>query len=126
MSSWRRWCSAMRRLRENQLIDFDDMVLIGLRLIEGHAWVRRALKARFRVLAIDEYHRTPLTRWLEQCASWCADGWRRGEPRLSGLIRRWTGMQTTAANRRQDTFAIRLDLVRFLMATRDGGTPLRP
>jgi DNA helicase-2/ATP-dependent DNA helicase PcrA len=35
-------------------------------------------------------------------------------------------MQTTAANRRQDTFAIRVDLVRFLMAHRNGGTLLRP
>jgi DNA helicase-2/ATP-dependent DNA helicase PcrA len=43
------------RLRERGLLDFDDMVLLGLRLIEGHGWVRRCLQARFPILAVDEY-----------------------------------------------------------------------
>lgn len=36
-------------------VDFDDMMLIGLRLIEKLSWVRKALKARFPILVIDEY-----------------------------------------------------------------------
>jgi DNA helicase II / ATP-dependent DNA helicase PcrA len=36
-------------------VDFDDMMLIGLRLIERRSWVRKALKARFPFLVIDEY-----------------------------------------------------------------------
>ena len=43
------------RLRDHGLIDFDDMVLIGLRLIETHSWVRKALQARFPALVVDEY-----------------------------------------------------------------------
>lgn len=43
------------RLRKQGLVDFDDMVLLGLRLIEGHAWIRRCLHARFPILAVDEY-----------------------------------------------------------------------
>lgn len=43
------------RLRQRGLVDFDDMVLIGLRLIEGHGWIRRCLHARFPILAVDEY-----------------------------------------------------------------------
>jgi DNA helicase-2/ATP-dependent DNA helicase PcrA len=31
------------------------MVLIGLRLIESHRWVRRALRAKIPVLVVDEY-----------------------------------------------------------------------
>ena len=44
-----------RRLRERALIDFDDMVLLGLRLVEQHEWVRKTLRARFPILAVDEY-----------------------------------------------------------------------
>ena len=43
------------RLRLAGLIDFDDMMLIALRLVESHEWVRRALAAKFPILAIDEY-----------------------------------------------------------------------
>jgi DNA helicase-2/ATP-dependent DNA helicase PcrA len=42
-------------LRQGGMIDFDDMILIGLRLIESRRWVRRALRARFPVIVVDEY-----------------------------------------------------------------------
>jgi DNA helicase II / ATP-dependent DNA helicase PcrA len=42
-------------LRENGFIDFDDMVLIGLQLIESHRWIRKALRAKFPVIVVDEY-----------------------------------------------------------------------
>lgn len=44
-----------RTLRKQGLIDFDDMMLLGLRLIEQHSWVRQVLQARFPVLVVDEY-----------------------------------------------------------------------
>lgn len=44
-----------RELRRNGLIDFDDMVLLGLRMVENHEWVRKLLKARFPILVVDEY-----------------------------------------------------------------------
>ncbi|MDO8629061.1 MAG: UvrD-helicase domain-containing protein [Phycisphaerales bacterium] len=42
-------------LRQRGMIDFDDMVLIGLQLIQSRRWVRRALRARFPVIVVDEY-----------------------------------------------------------------------
>jgi DNA helicase II / ATP-dependent DNA helicase PcrA len=42
-------------LRQAALIDFDGMVLEGLRLVEEHEWVRAVLRARFPVLVVDEY-----------------------------------------------------------------------
>ena len=42
-------------LAEHGLIDFDGMVLTGLALVEKHEWVRRAIKAKYPVLVIDEY-----------------------------------------------------------------------
>lgn len=44
-----------RRLRERSAIDFDDMMLLGLQLIEGHEWIRKCLSARFPIIAVDEY-----------------------------------------------------------------------
>ena len=50
-----------RRLRSAGFIDFDDMVLLGLRLIETQPWVRKVLTARFPVLVVDEYQDLGLT-----------------------------------------------------------------
>ncbi|NLS16178.1 ATP-dependent helicase [Rhizobium sp. P40RR-XXII] len=42
-------------LREAGLIDFDDMPLLALRALVRNPWLRRALLAKYPVLAIDEY-----------------------------------------------------------------------
>lgn len=42
-------------LLQNGVIDFDGLVLVGLRLVENHEWVRRALQAKYPVVVIDEY-----------------------------------------------------------------------
>lgn len=42
-------------LRTAGLIDFDDMMLLGLRLIMENKWVRKALQAKFPTLVVDEY-----------------------------------------------------------------------
>lgn len=42
-------------LHRQGLIDFDDMVIAGLRLIEESPWVRDLLHARFPILVVDEY-----------------------------------------------------------------------
>jgi len=43
------------RLREKELLDFDAIVLDSLNLVETNAWLRKALRAKFPVLVIDEY-----------------------------------------------------------------------
>lgn len=43
------------RLRYAGLIDFDDMMLLGLQLVETQPWIRKILAAKFPVLAVDEY-----------------------------------------------------------------------
>ncbi len=42
-------------LRNEGLIDYDDMVVFGQRLIAEHDWVLPLVKAKFPVLAVDEY-----------------------------------------------------------------------
>jgi len=42
-------------LHDGGSIDFDDMMLLGLRLVEGFSWVRKAIRARYPIVVIDEY-----------------------------------------------------------------------
>lgn len=42
-------------LRQQNCIDFMDMPLLGLRLIERYSWIRNALNAKFPILVVDEY-----------------------------------------------------------------------
>jgi DNA helicase II / ATP-dependent DNA helicase PcrA len=40
------------------------------------------------------YQKVGLTSWIEDCAEWCAGGWREGRPQLAGLISQWTGFRS--------------------------------
>lgn len=42
-------------LRAAGLIDFDDMTLLSLRALREHDWLRKAIKAKYPVLIVDEY-----------------------------------------------------------------------
>jgi superfamily I DNA/RNA helicase len=42
-------------LRRQNLIDFDDMPLLAVRMIREHEWIRNALRAKFPILFVDEY-----------------------------------------------------------------------
>jgi DNA helicase-2/ATP-dependent DNA helicase PcrA len=84
-------------------------------------------RAGMKYIRIDKgapYRRTPLTRWIEDCAAWCSGGWEKGLPRLSLLLRAWVGFDPTlrsdAARRERRT-----ELVRFLFARRDRSFLLR-
>lgn len=70
------------------------------------------------------YPKTPMTRWLEECASWCAGGWRSGQPPLSALIGRWLAFHESA---RTDEAVLRQTrrLMRFLWSHREPAMPLK-
>lgn len=44
-----------------------------------------------RVDTAAPYRKVALTGWIEDCAAWCAGGWRDARPQLRGLIDRWSG-----------------------------------
>ena len=62
-AEWMRWDSRQTAVVEayeaglltRGLIDFDGMVLAGVKLVEEHAWIRQIVKAKFPVIVIDEY-----------------------------------------------------------------------
>jgi DNA helicase II / ATP-dependent DNA helicase PcrA len=65
------------------------------------------------------YPHTPMTFLLQDCAAWCAGGWRVGEPRLSSILRafqRWNSDITSDRARR----LLWEPLVSFLCEWRDG------
>jgi len=60
---WARWDSRQTAVVEayeegllaRGLIDFDGMVLAGVKLVEHHAWVRQVVRAKFPVIVVDQY-----------------------------------------------------------------------
>ena len=44
-----------------------------------------------RVDTAAPYRKVALTSWIEDCAAWCASGWREARPQLRGLLDRWLG-----------------------------------
>lgn len=44
-----------KELRKRGLIDFEDIVHYGQRLVNEHDWVLKVIRAKFPVLAVDEY-----------------------------------------------------------------------
>ena len=57
-------------LRRQGLLDFDDLVLLGHRLVAEHDWVLSLVQARFPILAVDEYQDlgVPLHRIVKRLA----------------------------------------------------------
>lgn len=70
------------------------------------------------------YRKTPLTRWLEECAMWCTGGWRSGTPPLSSLINPWLAFNNIESG---DTVALSptKDLLRFLCLHRNHSVLLK-
>jgi DNA helicase-2/ATP-dependent DNA helicase PcrA len=64
------------------------------------------------------YPRTPAITWLEECASWCAGGWRLGEPRLSSLLQGWIRFNPSL-RKESDVNRCKRTLVKFLFGSRD-------
>ena len=54
-----------------------------------------------RVDTAAPYRKVALTSWIEDCAAWCAGGWREGRPQLRGLLDRWIGFHRTRISDRE-------------------------
>ncbi len=54
------WLSYEKALRAEKALDFDDLIVLPLRLLEGHPDVRERAQNRWRYIHIDEYQDTNL------------------------------------------------------------------
>lgn len=94
---------------------------------DGSVIAAAADAAKMKYVRIDAgaaYRRTPLTRWLEDCAAWCVSGWKSQEPPLSGLIKKWLSFNR-AAKGEVERATLRQQLVTFLFAHREPTLSLR-
>ncbi len=88
---------------------------------DGTALVPFVESAGFDYVRLDQgapYPKTPITRWLEDGANWCADGWKSNEPRLGNIINRWIGFNRRLLSEEERAQA-RSILIGFLTANRN-------
>jgi DNA helicase-2/ATP-dependent DNA helicase PcrA len=100
--------------------DLGDIAVLYLDKNDGNVVEEAVRAAGMKFIRVDKggpYAKTPLTRWLEDCAAWCAGGWKEGSPRLSALIRTWEGFNPSVRSE-SELYKNRLSLVRFLFGHR--------
>jgi DNA helicase-2/ATP-dependent DNA helicase PcrA len=104
-----------------------DIAVLYRDRYDGDVIAKAVEKKGWDFIRIDQgnpYPRSPAVYWLEDCAAWCAGGWKSGHPRLSELVWAWLGFNeslTSDADRRR----LQRDLVRFLQGNRQPDRPLR-
>ncbi len=101
-----------------------DVAVLYLDRNDGDVIEEAVRGAGMKFIRVDKggpYAKTPLTRWLEDCAAWCAGGWKTGSPRLSGLIRAWEGFNSSVRTE-SELFRLKISLTSFLFSHRTPGT----
>lgn len=91
----------------------------------GDAAVVEAIKAKYPFVRIDNaapYRKVPLTSWVEDCAIWCAGGWKASSPPLHDLQGRWISFHGGLSDREARDQVARL--TRFLWRHRGDGAAL--
>ena len=84
-----------------------------------------AVKAKYPFVRIDNaapYRKVPLTSWVEDCAIWCAGGWKVSSPPLHDLQGRWISFHEGLSAKQARDGAARL--TRFLWDHRGNGAAL--
>ena len=97
-----------------------DIGILYLTQYDGATISRAAKAAGIEHVRFDQgnpYQRTPVLSWLEDCASWCAGGWKLGEPKLSVLMQGWLRFNPSLT-KDSSIRECRRDLVRFLFSSR--------
>jgi DNA helicase-2/ATP-dependent DNA helicase PcrA len=105
--------AALKRRPKRQI---GDIAILYLDKNDGNVIADTVVSKRWKFIRVDgnnPYQPSPVTYWLEDCAAWCAGGWRNGKPRLSDLIWTWiTFNESIRADNEQRK--LQIALVRFL------------
>jgi len=108
---------ALKRRKGRKL---GDIGILYLNQYDGGTISQAVENAGIEYVRFDQgnpYQRTPCISWLEDCASWCAGGWKLGEPRLSTLLHGWMRFNPSLT-KDSEIMACRRDLVKFLFDSR--------
>jgi DNA helicase-2/ATP-dependent DNA helicase PcrA len=79
-------------LSQSPRVNLGDIAVLYLDKNDAARITATAKKHGYQYIGGDRetsFRQTPVTRWLEDCAAWCSDGWRDGKPRLSQIINFW-------------------------------------
>jgi DNA helicase-2/ATP-dependent DNA helicase PcrA len=109
-------------LKNREGRNMGDIAVLYLDKNDGDVIAEAAQKKDFQYIRIDgnaPYQKTPLTRWLEDCAAWCVNGWRIGEPKLSSLVQTWLWFNSSFEYSSRQTLELKRKLVKFLWLHRD-------
>ena len=99
-----------------------DIAVLYVDKNDGDEIARMASECKLPTVRIDNgapYRKTPLTRWLEDCAAWCGGGWRTGTPRLSSLLATWAAILKVRASSDPQWHDHKVRLLRFLLSHRN-------
>jgi DNA helicase-2/ATP-dependent DNA helicase PcrA len=81
-----------------------DIAIVYKDFRAGNIVADAASAAGYNYIRVDNaapYRKVALTSWIEDCAAWCAGGWREGRPQLRGLLDRWRGFRRTRGSEAQ-------------------------
>ena len=115
-------------LERVQRLRLGDIAVLYVDKNDGDVVARTAHDHGFPIMRIDKgapYPKTPLTRWLEDCAAWCGGGWRTGVPRLSSLLATWASLMRVRASSDPRWHEQKVRLLRFLLSHRNRDLALR-
>ena len=107
--------------------NYGDIGILYRSQYEGEIIAQAVKAAGIEYVRFDRgnpYQRTPIISWLEDGASWCAGGWKLGDPKLSTLMGRWLRFNPSLS-KETETMACRREVVRFLFANRSPFARLR-
>lgn len=98
-----------------------DIAILYIDKNDGDVIADYATQTGFDFIRIDgnaPYSKTPLTRWLEECAAWCSGGWSENKPRLSDIVSTWLNFNRTQFVSNDEKRVLRRKLVGYLWSHR--------
>lgn len=104
-----------------------DVAVLYIDKNDGDVIEEKVTDAGMQFIRMDRgapYRKTKFTRWLEECAAWCAGGWPVGMPRMSSLLARWL-MFNPNVRADKETMALKVKMVQFLFSHRNSDLLLR-
>ena len=116
----RRRCRPPEALERDKERTLGDIAVLYNDRYDGNLISGFATQAGMEFVRIDNgapIPATPLIRWLQDCAEWCAAGWQNAHPRLAWLIKSWIRFNPSLS-RNSDMRQIQNTLVNYLFENR--------
>ena len=104
-----------------------DIAILYKNVRSGNIVAETVKSAGYNYIRVDNsapYRKVALTSWIEDCAAWCAGGWRKARPRLRSLIDRYLAFQPACLDEKQAAHKGQV-LTELLWSLRESAFPAR-